>query len=665
MKTSSTCAPFHRGTIGRKRRWALAWWWGACLLVACSGAEQKGNDAGQGDAGAFIGGDAGDADGGHGDGDGDGRGDGDGDGDGHHGPVSCTPVTCEARGYVCGRVDDGCGGSLSCGACKDGKYCAPDSHQCVEPMDLCMTRECGAAIDACDDPVVCGSACAAGEVCKGGLCAACVPRDCAGENLCGDVSDGCGGTLHCAACAEGQACDQVTHQCTTCAPTSCLGAGAECGTISDGCGGTLDCKACAADKMCVSGKCVAKAAPMECTAQGANCGDITHACTGAKLNCGKCVAGEACVNNVCKSCVPASCSEKSATCGDVDDGCGGKLHCGDCDGQAGEVCNKGSCCVPTTCAAQGKGCGDISDGCGGTLHCGDCDPLQNQFCGYKTSPNVCGTCVPTTTCADAGKQCGKFNDGCKDVYCGDCEANEYCGSGGTANTCVQCDPSLTCAGWSVAHGGKQACGVIKDPCGDHNCGDCAASNEKCEAGGTANICDVCVPTPNVCAGKNCGTVWDGCNNVRCGSDTCGAGETCGANGVANVCGVCAPVGSCESAGKICGTYWNGCANEDCKACGKGEKCINNGTQCCAPKTCADHASQCGDIDDGCGGTLHCDCPSQNQSCFNGSCCVRRTCQEIANQIGGNDPVIGCVDGNQENFIECGEIVQCGLCLNLQ
>ncbi len=125
------------------------------------------------------------------------------------------------------------------------------------------------------------------------------------------------------------------------------------------------------------------------------------------------------------------------------------------------------------------------------------------------------------------------------------------------------------------------------------------------------------------------------------------------------------MGSCESAGKVCGTYWNGCANEDCNTCAKGEKCISNGAQCCKPQTCAEHAGQCGDIDDGCGGTLpNCDCPLSSQSCFNGSCCIRRTCQEIANEIGGNDPVIGCVDGDQQNFIECGEIVQCELCLNI-
>jgi hypothetical protein len=171
-----------------------------------------------------------------------------------------------------------------------------------------------------------------------------------------------------------------------------------------------------------------------------------------------------------------------------------------------------------------------------------------------------------------------------------------------------------------------------------------------------------VPTlADPCAGKNCGQVWDGCQNVTCAPDACGAGQQCGAGGVANVCGTCQTTTSCGAQGKICGTLWNGCINEPCGSCGDGQRCIGGGTQCCTPKTCADHVGQCGDdIDDGCGGSLHCDCLSESQTCLGGSCCTRRSCQEIAAQVGG-DTHTGCVNGPQTNFVECGEIVQCELC----
>ena len=40
------------------------------------------------------------------------------------GPMSCAPITCEEKGAVCGRLDDGCGGVLSCGTCTAGTVCA-------------------------------------------------------------------------------------------------------------------------------------------------------------------------------------------------------------------------------------------------------------------------------------------------------------------------------------------------------------------------------------------------------------------------------------------------------------------------------------------------------------------------------------------------------------
>jgi hypothetical protein len=91
-------------------------------------------------------------------------------------------------------------------------------------------------------------------------------------------------------------------------------------------------------------------------------------------------------------------------------------------------------------------------------------------------------------------------------------------------------------------------------------------------GDGANQCGqtVCVPTTCLLAGKNCGSISDGCGaTLNCG--TCAAGQTCGAGGQQNVCG-------------------------------------------CVPKTCDQLGAQCGMIDNGCGGTLSCGTCSGNKTC---------------------------------------------------
>ena len=69
-------------------------------------------------------------------------------------------------------------------------------------------------------------------------------------NACGNgVDDGCGGTINCGGCGNGQTCRN--SQCV-CQPQSC---GNRCGNnISDGCGGTLNCS-CGQGQRCQSGMC--------------------------------------------------------------------------------------------------------------------------------------------------------------------------------------------------------------------------------------------------------------------------------------------------------------------------------------------------------------------------------------------------------------------------
>jgi hypothetical protein len=106
---------------------------------------------------------------------------------------------------------------------------------------------------------------------------------------------------------------------------------------------------------------------------------------------------------------------------------------------------------------------------------------------------------------------------------------------------------------------------------------------------------------------------------------------------------------------VCGTLWNGCVNEDCGSCKDGKVCVSSGASCCKPETCADHVGQCGELSDGCGGTLDCTC-SAGYSCTGNSCCERLTCKDVG------DPVKGCVLGPQVNFSDgCGGVFQCSIC----
>jgi hypothetical protein len=142
----------------------------------------------------------------------------------------CIPLTCRDPSCFpsyCGRIGDGCGGAIDCGACATGSSCA---------NGLCLPDACA--------PISCDA-------------------DGAFFPYCGRIGDGCGGTLDCA-CPQhaksciGNVCNGVSSGCV---PLGCTlpGGGGYCdGLIGDGCGGTLDCPpACSsADFVCKGYMCV-------------------------------------------------------------------------------------------------------------------------------------------------------------------------------------------------------------------------------------------------------------------------------------------------------------------------------------------------------------------------------------------------------------------------
>jgi hypothetical protein len=69
-------------------------------------------------------------------------------------------------------------------------------------------------------------------------------------------------------------------------------------------------------------------------------------------------------------------------------------------------------------------------------------------------------------------------------------------------------------------------------------------------------------------GANCGSVFDGCKRVECGS--CSDPTLCGAGGVPNQC--CTPT-TCAAAGKECGAISDGCGSlVDCGGCSPTQAC---------------------------------------------------------------------------------------------
>lgn len=175
-----------------------------------------------------------------------------------------------------------------------GQTCRENANCCSRvcgPRDATGRRRCG-----------CGSAdeCPSGQTCALGAC--CTPlsvcKGAGGVALCGDVSDGCEGIVHCPAeCPTiGDVC---TDDHTCCTPAKC--AEGACGPTDDGCGRTVNCGDCGACQVCTGGFCVP-----DQTAEGHPCataGEFGALCCGGqcadlpddrdRLCCGTstCIAG--------------------------------------------------------------------------------------------------------------------------------------------------------------------------------------------------------------------------------------------------------------------------------------------------------------------------------------------------------------------------------------
>lgn len=369
------------------------------------------------------------------------------------GGETCTPATCASLGVSCGQHGDGCGSTVICATCDTGA-----GEECVQgrcelttsctPLTCDAYPEsgrCGRVTDGCSGTLDCPSfvTCAVGERCgaqQAGFCGAvtCTPRTCEDAladkpaGYCGFLSNGCDGELSgCATlCGPNQECgtfvnDVFTQICAPvgsssgCTPRARLAACAnKCGVVSDGCTSTYDCGGCSG-------------------------------------------SGEICTLNTCgvPPCVPTTCAAQNAECGTLPDNCGNELSCPPCT-TSGETCAGAGVpfecgaprCVPRTqaaaCLAAGANCGLQSDGCGnGTVDCGSCP--SGQSCGGGGTPNQCGSPCTPLTCPAIGATCGPQGNGCDgQIDCGTCSAGMVCQgdpSGCVPDVCTNlCDDRANC-----------------------------------------------------------------------------------------------------------------------------------------------------------------------------------------------------------------------------
>jgi hypothetical protein len=121
------------------------------------------------------------------------------------------------------------------GTCDSGESCS----SCPADCGACQT--CG------------NSAIEGTEQCDCGTDMACNSTELGGATCASRMGAGYTGTLNCT-----QSCTFNTSACVApCTPYTCIGLGYICGNLSDGCGGTLACGNCSIDQNCTNGQCVA------------------------------------------------------------------------------------------------------------------------------------------------------------------------------------------------------------------------------------------------------------------------------------------------------------------------------------------------------------------------------------------------------------------------
>ncbi|MCC6810658.1 MAG: hypothetical protein IT381_24725 [Deltaproteobacteria bacterium] len=178
----------------------------------------------------------------------------------------CTPfATCGE--VVLARCDPDRGTLAQCEAellLKDFSVCDSlvaelDACLAEHPEELCTAQQaslaqCRVNAPPLHDPSYCNPSRFALAQCEAAA------QQSAAQLTCGMMSDGCGGNVVCGTCDSPQTCGGggIENACG-CTPASCADFGRACGVITDGCGGLKNCGGCAAPQACdiEAGQCVA------------------------------------------------------------------------------------------------------------------------------------------------------------------------------------------------------------------------------------------------------------------------------------------------------------------------------------------------------------------------------------------------------------------------
>ena len=77
---------------------------------------------------------------------------------------ACVPKTCAELGAACGRISNGCGGTITCGDCAASEAC--EANQCVPDVANALGEECADATDCAGANPICAN----NEDFPGGFC---------------------------------------------------------------------------------------------------------------------------------------------------------------------------------------------------------------------------------------------------------------------------------------------------------------------------------------------------------------------------------------------------------------------------------------------------------------------------------------------------------------
>ncbi len=523
--------------------------------------------------------------------------------------ASCVNTLTDAKN--CGTCGTVCPGGEVCSAGTCGVSCGAGLTQCA-PAGTSSDAGADGGVSICIDMLTdrqncggCGIACASGQVCSEGTCAAtCQPGlvDC--NQSCVDPKTSgqhCGATAGCGAdagssgtvCPSGQVCTDGTCQ-TTCLANEvqCNGSCIDPLTNPEFCGAKGSCTTTTGDNtdsagsICPTGEvCSAGACAISCQPSQVKCGDTCIDPTTSLAHCGAtadCAAANAGLNCTLTPGTVCTVTKGTASCA---------VSC-----PTGEVECNGICVDPLTsnafCGAKGT-CvttqGDANDSAGinCTAHPGTvCDGKGSCSVTCAVGEVVCnGTCVDPNT---NPKYCG-VDAACapKTGTTGICTGNQVCNAGTCATTC--------------ATGFVNCNGVCVDPTTDsQHCG----VNAACGGGqGTAGVCPngtVCTTAAGVTScSASCGTglsvCTNECVNEQVDPSHCGSCSACTlhANAVSDDCvaGKCA-VGVCKAGyGNCNGTEADGCEvntsgdPSNCGACGRVCSLPNVSTDTCSSATC--------------------------------------------------------------------------------